>query len=173
MPEAEAPVEVVYTLDVDDLTAFSRMRARRRLGRWEPVVYLAVAAAAFAYGIWALVSGPRWSAGLIALALGVLMLATRFVFSPFALRSRFRQLGLGEHPIRLTADAETLRLAGGEGESRTAWSAFRRIDRTEDHYFFWINKLQAIIVPMRAIGNEVERQRLWDIASRGTGVRNG
>jgi hypothetical protein len=172
MPEAEAPVELVYTLNVDDLAAFSRMRIRRRRGRWEPAFYLAMTAGAFAYGAWALVSGPRWSAGVIALGLGVLLLATRFVFGPFALRSRFRQLRLGEHPIRLTADAETLRLTGGADENRTAWSALKRIDRTEDHYFFWINNLQAIIVPLRAIGSEIERRRLWEMASRGTGVTN-
>lgn len=172
MPEAEAPVEVVYTLSVDDLAALSRMRARRRYGGWEPVVYLAIAVVALAYGIWALATGPRWSAGLIALGLGVLVLAARFVFGPFAMRTRFRRLRLGENPVRLIADAQTLRLAGGSSDSRMAWATLKGIDRTRDHYFFWTNNLQAVIVPLRAIGNEIERQRLWDMASRGTGKAN-
>lgn len=173
MPEADAPVEIVYTLHVDDVVAFSRMRAQRRYGRWEPAFYLVITAAAFAYGIWAFVSGPRWPAVLVALGLGALLLASRFVYGPFVIRTRFRQLRLGEHPLRLTADAKTLRLESGESRIETAWAALKRIDRSEDHYFFWINNLNSIIVPLRAIATEDERRRLWDMAGRGTGAVNG
>ena len=46
------------------------------------------------------------------------------------------------------------------------WSTVIKITRTPRHFFFWINKVQAIIIPLRALPDGADQHALWVLAER-------
>jgi hypothetical protein len=173
-----AGVEVSYQLTERDFAALQDRYDRRRTSALRRNAYWVFVVLAVAYGVWLLWQpnargAPDYSTALLILGLVLVMLAARFVLGPFAVRRRFRASKMGQREVHLSADGDYLRLDFGDSDSRTAWSNFDDSERTADHFFFWLDRHQAVIVPLRAFSDEAERERLWALATGKTVMKNG
>ncbi|MCD2178334.1 YcxB family protein [Rhizobium sp. C1] len=154
-PAALPPV-VLYTLTQADYDEMAKA-ASDRLSRW-----------LYRYAFWPLflanlglgalflqpvLSGERsleWI-DIANLLFAFLMLAGRYVFIPWMRRWTLGRLKLAGRDYRIVFGEDDIELTAGGLSSRVVRSEIGSFTETERHFFFWINRLQAVIVPKRAI----------------------
>ena len=85
------------------------------------------------------------------LLIALMMLLARYVFMPWMRRFTFRRLKLAGRDYRIVFHEDDIELTAGGLSSRVVRSEIGSFTETEQYFFFWINRLQAVIVPKRAI----------------------
>lgn len=169
-PEGPVPVEAVFTLMPEDIAALQSQNGLRGRSWWAPLFWVVVAGS-IAIGLWRMVNDQSF--GLALVVLGIFMLAERLFLGSRVDNWQLRRMRLADGPTRLTADEDGLRLVNPVADTRLSWKNIVRMQRTDSHYFFWVNKMHAVIVPLRALDAEAARAGLWDLASRNVTPRNG
>ncbi len=154
-PAALPPV-VLYTLtqaDYDQMAKAASDRFSRWLSRYAfwPLVLANLALGALL--LQPVVSGERsleWIDTANLLFAG-LMLVARYVFMPWMRRWTLGRLKLAGRDYRIVFHEADIELTAGGLSSRVVRSEIGSFTETERYFFFWINRLQAVIVPKRAI----------------------
>lgn len=157
---AEAPqtrvVIEAFTITFDDYNAMILNQPSNRLVGWKAhalilamagvniaasAVFLSFERAPFGYGWISYVNG----------ALGVFVLAMSYGLRPLLLRRHYAAAALRDNPLRFEADETSMRSSRKGLRSEFDWPDLLCWSETEKHLFFWINKIQAVIVPKRAL----------------------
>ncbi len=83
------------------------------------------------------------------------MLSSRYVMMPIYYRWYFKRSNFDDETTLLFAEdgifAKSIAI-----ESRLSGHSIVALERTKDHYFIWISKVQAIIIPRRFIDQDLE-----------------
>jgi hypothetical protein len=87
-----------------------------------------------------------------------------YFMPPLGIRRLVRKSGIGDAPIRLLARDDCLTVSSAGVETRVAWRDMHRRARTDEHFFFWFNPVEAIIVPLKTL-DQTTRERLWALAA--------
>lgn len=159
---ASPPTTAEFVLEIDDLVALSlQMPATRRQSH----IGLVCLGALCILSVVAVVA--VWFAGDIRLdfwplVLLVLVVALSASLSPPMLRRRIRRACVKAYgdtlPWQETVDlsAEGIKAVTPDSEGLLRWQAIRDIRATSTHAFFFVNNVQACIVPARAFFDETE-----------------
>jgi len=154
-----------YALDFSDYAAMVRESrpAGSRIAR-EVVVWLLIAfnVAFFTAGVGR--DPLAWGSGAIA----ILIFAWRFGIEPWMARSHFTKMELGGKKGVMRFAEARIRLSVASLSSEIGWDAVQRISRTPHQLFFWISKVQAVIVPRRVLRDVEQEERLLSLARRKT-----
>ena len=162
--------EVEVTLTVDDLIAFAQhdavsrgTAARGSPWRWAWVllVFALVSFLALGSGMegkpWLRLI-PVWLGLLLALAFVLWLLHPRLAMS--AIRRGIKQsvergdLDKALRPQLLQITPERLTQSSDDALSTNLWPAIEKIDVTEDHAFFYLTPMAAIVLPKRCFSDE-------------------
>ncbi len=152
---AEPPV-LSYVLTEKDYNAMAdagRSRATRYLNQWAfwPFVILNVGFSAWFIGKAIQADRPVELAYVFNGAIAVLMVLGRFCFVPWMRRWHIRQSKLDGRSYEIRFGQDGVEMSAGGLFSRINRSEVLNYSETEDYFFFWINRFQAIIAPKRAI----------------------
>jgi hypothetical protein len=160
---------LTYTYGYDDFVAL--VRAKRTLGPmgrfgWvSPYVvvsalYVVLVAAGFA---WDGVPVSRLLEGqnLLMLLAGMLVViaivaAIDFVFLYWLYRLVFRRYALANREITITLEDDRIKWSSGAFAGECAWSGIKRMVETKDRLFLFISKVEAIVLPRRAVASDAE-----------------
>jgi len=171
-PQDEAGVTIRYDLQPDDLAAMIADRERHVLPRVKAaafVVILAFFAFAFCVGLWV---WSREGIGEAAFLLGLSALfligipTTKMVAPRYFARFYHRKLALHGTAIETNFASSRIHSEGGGISTDMEWRTVIKLTRTTSHFFFWVNKVQAIIIPLRALPDVAEQNQLWALAEQ-------
>ncbi|NTE85015.1 YcxB family protein [Agrobacterium rubi] len=154
-PAAALPV-LSYVLTEEDYNAMADAgygRATRFLNRWMfwPFAILNVGFSAWFIGNAIEAGRPFEMAHMWNGAIAVLMILLRFCFVPWMRRWHLRQSKLAGRNYEIRFVEYDVEMSAGGLFSRINCSEILSYSETEDYFFFWINRFQAIIAPKRAI----------------------
>lgn len=153
--------------DVDDLVALSKLVPRGpiqvlRIAGGAIVILLVVTITAEA---WALTGFIDWSALVVGLLLGVLiiLLSDRRMRARLWLRLTKRSPLYAPHSF--TVGPTALRVSSPKLSSEIRWSTLRDMKRAEDRLFFFVTKRLAYIVPRRAFDTDADFEAFAAVAA--------
>ena len=168
-------MDVEYSLDMDDVLAFSRYHnthspaIRRRLMILRlivPVFFLVMWLVFYTIGD---ASGRLASAGALAVMAVVYYFTYPLLFNWRTQRTVKALYREGNNPDlferrRLTITPETLTDASATSVTTKKWNAIDRIVADQDHIYFYATAVSAFIVPKAAFAGEEAFQRFLDTA---------
>lgn len=163
-------VATPFELTFDDYNAIHLNQPRNRIKGWRAHAIVIVMALLniglslwFAFGF----DGPlfgieafNWVNAL--LGLGLLFLS--YVVRPIVTRRHYAATGYKGTKISFEADAEAMRSSREGLASEIRWDGLVAWSETDDRFFFWINKLQAVIVPKHALDHHSAYETLRSFA---------
>ncbi|MEL7272283.1 MAG: YcxB family protein [Pseudomonadota bacterium] len=170
MAAGSAPGEggftLTYTMEPSDLTAMLKDKETHRflrVKRWAFIVLMLYMAGAAAFGLYAVVTGLKSGSMLLLIGLAALILMPLFRWGQPLLSASlfFRKLDLKDKEITTHIDASGIRSEAKGVTSQFQWDSVLKVTRGPEHFFLWVNKVQAIILPLRAIAEQDEQERLW------------
>lgn len=166
----EAGYTISYDLTADDLAAMMADRERHVLPRVKAVAFFAlllVFVACFGVGLWVWSREGFGEAAVLLGLSGFFLIAiplAKWVLPKYVARFYHCRLALHGTAIETTFAPSGMHSTGGGISSELAWSTVIKMTRTSDHFFFWINKFQAIIIPLRTLPDKADQERLWQLA---------
>lgn len=114
---------------------------------------------------WALTGFIDWSALIVGLFLGFLIL----LFSDRRIRARlwlrFARRGPLYAPHSFAVGRTGLQITSSKFNSEIRWSTLRDVKRTEDRLFFFLTKRLAYIVPRRAFDSDADFEAFTSAAT--------
>ncbi|MEN0040197.1 MAG: YcxB family protein [Pseudomonadota bacterium] len=169
-PLEEAGYTINYEITADDLAAMMVDRERHVLPRVKAVAFFAlllVFVACFGVGLWVWSREGFGEAAFLLGLSGFFLIAiplAKWVLPIYVARFYHRKLALHGTAIETTFMPSGMQSTGGGISSDLAWSTVIKTTRTPTHFFFWINKVQAIIIPLRTLPSEADQEGLWQLA---------
>ncbi|MDZ7824012.1 MAG: YcxB family protein [Ahrensia sp.] len=85
---------------------------------------------------------------------GILFLS--YVLRPIQVRRHYKMNGISKFEYQWSADETEIRSEREGLRSQFNWTSLYLATETKEHFFFWINKIQAVVLPKRALKNESE-----------------
>lgn len=154
-PAAMPPV-IRYTLvqaDYDAMMSAASDRFSRWLSRWLFWPLIVISCAISAWPLWRVAAGDLTfhPAYILNLLIAGLMLAGRYVVVPWMRRWALRETRLAGRQYEIGFGATAITLSAGGLSSNVNISEVIGFTETADYFFFWVNRLQAVIIPRRAI----------------------
>ena len=156
LKEDGAALTVHYTLTLGDyraMVAAGQDRASRWLSRWAfwPLVIVNMI-----FGFVILIdrieaNDPLGWTSWFNVAIAALLLLARYVAKPIWLHYAFKTTRLGGRDYKVMLGQEAVVLKAGGICSTLSLDEIIGVQETADHFFFWFNKRQAVIVPKRAL----------------------
>jgi hypothetical protein len=67
--------------------------------------------------------------------------------------------------IRLVVEDRSIRLEGGDDSSTISWNSIEPSEETRAHFFLFLTRLQAVVVPKRAFADENSVNRFRQLIS--------
>lgn len=101
-------------------------------------------------------------------AIAILIVAWRFGNEPWMARRHFAKMEMGGKKGVVRFAEAGIQLSFGSISTDIGWDAVQRISRAPHQLFFWISKLQAVIVPLRVFQESGQEERLVSLAMRKT-----
>ncbi len=148
------PVTLLYRLNEDDLLALNaRVRVLLNLPGWLfNLIMRLIASLGSAIAVWSI---DRSANTLVAAGLlGVVIFAAFPRLMRYSVRKRANATYKpSQLDVRLVAEDRSILLEGGENSSTIAWSSIERGEETRAHFFLFLTRLQAVIVPKRAFAD--------------------
>ena len=164
---------VTYTNGFDDYAAL--IRAKRSigpLGTFGPVTpYLVVSALYLALVLLGLLwDGAslgellnRETVTIVLAGIPIVVLfvaAIDFLFMRVVYRWVFRRFALANAKIMVRLDEDGIHWSGNDFAGRCAWSKVSQVVETKDRLFLFISKIEAVILPARALASDAAFQDL-------------
>ncbi len=163
--------EITYTLNRDDLVAFSRWVRKRRVGNrpWRATVVVTIFAMGYAIYFYRNMANK----GAAIVGIGIMFVVPAVVV-PIVLRilwwSMDRQAAAGISEPAAPASCVT-RLSkanvfhrGISEETATSWKAVREVAMTDRHIFLLAGEDRGVIVPSSAFGSPGEASQFYETA---------
>ncbi|WP_198008664.1 YcxB family protein [Ahrensia sp. R2A130] len=147
-------------------------RERHVLPRVKTTAYyilLSLFAFSFCVGLWVWSRKGFEEATLLLGLSGFFLIAiplARMVLPKYFARFYHRKLALHGTAIETKFAPSGIHSAGGGISSDMEWRTVIKLTRTPRHFFFWVNKVQAIIIPLRTMPDEADQQALWALAEQ-------
>ena len=105
-----------------------------------------------------------WASYLNAV-LGIGLILFSFAWSPFILRRHYRLIGYAGKPHSFEGARSMFKVARDGLQSQLTWDGLIAYSDTPDHFFFWINRAQAVILPKRALVNQSDSELIHQFLS--------
>lgn len=161
------PVEVRYRLNEDDFLALNR-RARQlfNLPGWI-VGWIAWSVIPVLLILFIWLNARDLVVNLIGSVLfGLLFLPAVPLVRRYLVRKRMRATyKYMQMDVRLIAEERNIRTECGEDNFTVSWNSVERGEETRSHFFLFLTRLQALIIPKRALTNESDVERLRQLIS--------
>jgi len=156
--DPEEPRSNSVDYNVDDLVALSKLvpRGPIQVLRIAGGVVVILLVATITAEAWALTGFIDWSALVVGLFLGLLIIlvSNRRIRARLWLRLTRRSPLYAPHNFAVGEAA--LRITSPKFSSEIRWSTLRNMKRTEDRLFFFVTKRLAYIVPRRAFDSDAD-----------------
>lgn len=160
------PVEVRYRLNEDDFLALNR-RARLlfNLPGWivNWIAALIVPALLF---LFALFDFKNLAVNLIVgVLVGLVLVPALPLMRRYFMRKRMKAT-YKQMEVRLVAEERSIRTESGEDTATISWRSIERGEETRSHFFLFLTRLQALIIPKRAFADAGDVVRLRQLISQ-------
>lgn len=169
----KAPVflTINYQLTAADLAAMAVDRETHRFHRTKTIAFwtmMALFFCAFAFGIYSMWLGSKGAVPLTMVgAASLVVIPLLRKWQPIlSAKFMFKRLGLEGKNLVTTFSEDEITSASDDIFSTIAWSSIIKITRSNTHYFFWMNKVQAFIIPLNLISDDATAQKLWAVAEQ-------
>ena len=97
-------------------------------------------------------SGGEWF--LANVALGLLMLAFRYIVTPWSRRRALNQQMIHGRDVVIETDDTGVSGTIGPTSARAEWSGIHRTDETASHFIVWTSKMTGFSIPKAALGSD-------------------
>lgn len=164
-------VAASFTITYDDCQAMLLAQPRNKLKGWKAHAFI-IAAALVNIGFSAFIVnrfdgtlfGWNWVSYVNAfLGFGILLMS--YVLRPIFQRRHYRAAGLHDQLLEFTADAKGIHSAREGLRTEFDWDKLVVWSESDRHFFFWINQIQAFIVPKRALAGSDDLEMLRRFAT--------
>lgn len=105
---------------------------------------------------------------LIAFAL----LFGRYVIMPWLISSAVSKQNMIATPFAYTLDENGIGINAPEINHLVQWQSVKRVDQTKTHIFFWVNTVNAVTLPFRAIRDQHQYSKLQHLLSQHLKIAN-
>lgn len=173
-------VNVRYRISLSDYNAMCHVIARKkRFYRTRDVLFWLLVVANIAIPVWLLSAlttnqiKAQWMTLLLPnFAIAVGLIVFRYLLVPYVQRYTFNKQELSKNEVWLEVGKQGLRAKWAGIDSKYSWDSIQDIDYAPHHLFFWINKMQAIILPLRAFKNDAHQNEFLDFIPDNLGNTN-
>jgi len=159
----EWPVRCTVEISRDDYALLNQARVKLATRRQKiiAIVRLAIFVTAVAYLV-SIVTDQSW----VEFGIFLSVIATAFYFIMHRYNGRlnawwyFKSFRVDKSPQTYEISPDGLSISSASFSGKFEWPAYHAIMRTPEHFLFWINPMQAHVVPFRTLEND-DIDKVW------------